>query len=713
MYLVDSSIWIDLFNNKATPFIIKAFDAKQLSLTSLIYFEVLQGVKIPKLHNRIKDILLQQNFYSLNDVHKSYEQAAQIYRKCRQNGITINSSIDCLIAQCAIENKLTLLHNDQDFIKIAQVVPTLAQKNSIMQLDQSYNQDDYLAFLVNKFNFSKYLQHITIANDDVKSFKRLGHITTADNKKLPVFEAYIKQQTKLARNRVGLRNLAVQQIKQGASDGALAVYIDDISGKWRFSFIAIEPKFDNNGNIITQETASKRFTYLLGEGSQTRTASEQFNKLSKQSSLADLTEAFAVEPLSKEFYDKLYKWYELAQNKAVFPNDTRQDNHIQNSLIRLLTRLLFIWFLKEKKLINVDLFSLNKLKSLIDWDKDSSFYKAILQNLFFATLSTEINNREFSSEKRGYKGWNKDFGNQYVFRYQKLFSEPDKIKDYFNNIPFLNGGLFECLDDKKNGLYIDGFSRTKKHQPTVANDLFFNEDKHNLGLINLFNQYQFTATESTPLDIEVALDPELLGKVFENLLASYNPETGTEARKASGSFYTPREIVSYMVDESLKAYLTQKVPPHDNDNEFYKERLNDLFETSDKTGELPTENGTTIIYDEEIPLLIAAISRIKILDPAVGSGAYPMGLLQRMTALLAILDPDNKKWQAQKLAELPDLASLEQDIKITEQLSNAEARQKAQQILNNKRDVIISNFNNQDHNYLRKLYLIEKLHLRG
>ncbi len=172
-------------------------------------------------------------------------------------------------------------------------------------LEQAYNQDNYLAFLASKFNFQKTLGDTNIPSNDVKDFSKLGFITTSDDKKLPVFEAYITPNTKLARNRVGLRNLVVKQIKQDAQDGALAVYIDNTNKKWRFSFIAIEPKFDENGNIITQETASKRFTYLLGEDTQTRTAIEQFAKLNKQSTLDDLKTAFSVEPLSKEFYDKL------------------------------------------------------------------------------------------------------------------------------------------------------------------------------------------------------------------------------------------------------------------------------------------------------------------------------------------------------------------------------------------------------------------------
>ena len=113
----------------------------------------------------------------------------------------------------------------------------------------------------------------------------------------------------------------------------------------------------------------------------------------------------------------------------------------------------------------------------------------------------------------------------------------------------------KSLRGERNAIRIDGFSDRTDNGLCVPNNLFFNEEE--TGLIDLLRQYQFTVEESTPLDVDVALDPELLGKVFENLLADYNPETQASARKASGSYYTPREIVTYMVDESLKAYLKQ------------------------------------------------------------------------------------------------------------------------------------------------------------
>ena len=167
-----------------------------------------------------------------------------------------------------------------------------------------------------------------------------------------------------------------------------------------------------------------------------------------------------------------------------------------------------------------------------------------------------------------------------LFRYENLFAVPqDDALALFADIPFLNGGLFECLDRTEDGtnkkLYLDGFSRNAKKRPHLPDRLFFDSgetanisaacgDKKRkaekvTGLISILNRYKFTIVENTPIDQEITLDPEMLGKVFENLLASYNEETKTTARKQTGSFYTPRPIVDYMVDESLKAHLVRKL----------------------------------------------------------------------------------------------------------------------------------------------------------
>ncbi|MDT8391635.1 MAG: transposase [Lentisphaeria bacterium] len=291
--------------------------------------------------------------------------------------------------------------------------------------------------------------------------------------------------------------------------------------------------------------------------------------------------------LNKKFYRELADWYFWALGHVDFPDDVEKDTATRKAtcVIRLLTRLIFCWFLKEKGLIPEHLFSERKLKGLLKSldAADSSFYLAILQNLFFGTLNQRMNAggqdfRRFAREG-GLEDNKEEYGVKNLYRYQSLYAIPqaDALK-LFEDIPFLNGGLFDCLDkedEKGKVLYVDGFTRNPKKRPTVPNFLFFSDyqtldlsdaygdnrrkNEKVRGLIHLLDSYKFTVTENTPIDEEIALDPELLGKVFENLLASYNPETGTTARKQTGSFYTPREIVNYMVDESLKAYIEQKV----------------------------------------------------------------------------------------------------------------------------------------------------------
>jgi adenine-specific DNA-methyltransferase len=367
--------------------------------------------------------------------------------------------------------------------------------------------------------------------------------------------------------------------------------------------------------------------------------------------------------LNKRFYSELFNWYLWAVQSVKFPNDVdnEKDNTVYNSesVIRLLTRLIFVWFIKEKGLIPDILFDEKQLKNVLIEFNPSSFdtskyYRAILQNLFFATLNTEMDNDVTKpEEKRRFINLlpqynNPDYTDQTKYRYKDYFTNPDEAIKLFSPIPFLNGGLFECLDSKEDGkeFRYDGFSSIASKQAFVPDKLFF-ADEYSLdlnseygtkgnkykveGIIRILDSYKFTITENTPLEEEIALDPELLGKVFENLLASYNPETQTTARKQTGSFYTPREIVNYMVDESLIAYFMQKL---DNTEET-EIRLHNLFAHTEDLHEFT---------DTETDLLIDAISQAKILDPACGSGAFPMGVLHRLVDLLNKLDPDNEKW---------------------------------------------------------------------
>ena len=345
-----------------------------------------------------------------------------------------------------------------------------------------------------------------------------------------------------------------------------------------------------------------------------------------------------TEELNKQFYRKLFVWYEWAIEAATFPTDENRVLKPEEHVIRLITRLLFIWFIKEKGLVTEALFNKAQVQGLLaedDFDNGDAYYRAVLQNLFFATLNTEIDERKFSKEN--YSG-NRNFSR---YRYKKQMRDPDKLLELFANTPFINGGLFDCLDTfdgpKDGGYRIDCFSDVDYKKLSIPNRLFFHESR---GLIPLLQHYKFTVEENTPIEQEVALDPELLGRVFENLLAAYNPETGATVRKQTGSYYTPRAIVDYMVDEALVATLSQKSDPTDGDAKLWDERLHYLLDYAQAF-----DDANEWFDDPETDAIVRAISELKVLDPAVGSGAFPMGMLHKLTLALRRLDPDNTRWE--------------------------------------------------------------------
>ena len=345
-----------------------------------------------------------------------------------------------------------------------------------------------------------------------------------------------------------------------------------------------------------------------------------------------------TEELNKKFYRKLFAWYEWAVETSRFPTDENQVIKAEEHVIRLITRLLFIWFIKEKGLVAEELFNRFEVLELLkedDLENGDAYYRVVLQNLFFATLNTEIGKREFS------RGGNTNHRNFSKFRYKDQMDDPDKLLDLFSKTPFINGGLFDCLDSfdatRDGGYRIDCFSDKQYHKLSIPNRVFFDAQQ---GLIPLLEHYKFTVEENTPIDQEVALDPELLGRVFENLLAAINPETGETARKMTGSYYTPRAIVDYMVEETLVAALSQKCQPTDGNETPWDERLRYLFDYAKMF-----DDASEWFDDNETDAIVKIISELKILDPAVGSGAFPMGTLHKLTLALRRLDPDNIRWE--------------------------------------------------------------------
>jgi len=413
-----------------------------------------------------------------------------------------------------------------------------------------------------------------------------------------------------------------------------------------------------------------------------------------------------VSILNKKFFQDISNWYFAAMNEVSFPDDLEKKKEVRNAtnLIRLITRVIFIWFIKEKQLVPASLFRKDFVASILkDFNKNKksqNYYNAILQNLFFGTLNQKMEERKFAKE--GDIRTNKEeYGVKNLFRYADLFTIPEKeVLALFKDVPFLNGGLFDCLDkpnDDGKIEYVDGFSRNAKKQASVPDYIFFGEEKEvdlnevygtknkrysSRGLINLLESYKFTVAENTPIEEEIALDPELLGKVFENLLASYNPETQATARKQTGSFYTPREIVNYMVDESLLEYIKQNVK---NESKDFETRLRDIFSYSENPNPFS---------EAETKDLIEAINKAKILDPACGSGAFPMGILHKMVHILQKLDPDNIYWK-----DLQHKKAIE-ETEAAFKIGDKEERAKRLAEIN---DV----FENNASDYGRKLYLIE------
>lgn len=521
---------------------------------------------------------------------------------------------------------------------------TTEQLQSLFQ--QPFKMADYIAFVQAVFQPTQWRvtpEQLPLAQEEGAGYY-LGKKKTNDNYELDFY--YFRLNASVAQRRVGLRNLMRTYLR--LTDAALVVFDDGTH--WRLSFIC---------DLRDEATAPKRFTFVFGDPHcGYHTPVSRFMALQKDAvTFETLRNAFSVEALTKEFYQKLFNWYLWAVSPeagVTFPNNTKieEDDRekIDIKIIRLITRLMFVWFIKQKDLVPDNLFNPEYLSTILrDFNPQATdngnYYNAILQNLFFATLNRAIRDEEGAG--RGFATSDRaDI--KTLYRYAEMFSiSESEVIDLFSKIPFLNGGLFECLDKNKmqDGVeiayYNDGFSRNAdrfnrdghyKYRAFIPNNLFFaDEHKETItsggdsqvlqveGLLHIFAQYNFTVEENTPSEQQVALDPELLGKVFENLLGAYNPETQETARKETGSFYTPREIVNYMVDESLLAYL--------GNSDIVRLLFSEDFEKDS-------------MYEAEYQDIADKLKNIRILDPACGSGAFPMGLLNRMVDILEKINPN-------------------------------------------------------------------------
>ena len=434
----------------------------------------------------------------------------------------------------------------------------------------------------------------------------------------------------------------------------------------------------------------------------------------------------SIEKLNKKFYIELSSWFEQAARDDTVKFPTKYFYKIvkgkkiltknrevtkKEQLIRLVVRFIFVWFIKEKGFIPSALFERDKIFAKQNRDNDETsflagsydpeldnYYRAVLQNLFFATLNTELTGKE-EYQKRGFsKSASTDNFNSWC--YKDEIKDPDMFTNLMKKIPFMNGGLFDCLDSvevinkKKKEYRLDCFTNDPKQRRklNVPNRLFFGTG----GIIDIFNRYKFTLEENTPLDIDVALDPELLGLTFENLLAYYNEETKEVARKATGSYYTPKHIVNFMVVQSMKEYFRGKFL--NMPNEEVDALLSYLF---DPEGDIENEPS-----EEKKRAVVIAINELKILDPAVGSGAFPMEILNICVYLLDKLDPKNTLWRQHQIANIPEYKQLQEDKHTAGSILDKHAREEAKRIIQAKQKQIEDDFRKNSSRYSRKLYLI-------
>ena len=488
--------------------------------------------------------------------------------------------------------------------------------------NQRYNQTKWKQFLGQTFANAQLLSTPkTLTGIDINvasNAQNLGYILLDENgieRQIAVYEVTLAPGIILERNRVGLRNL-LRKYWQNI-DAAFIAYHRPESANWRFSYVSELTGYDAEGESIKIKTEPKRYTYLLGESESIRTAVERFERIIKKGSKAtldDVKEAFSVEKLSKTFFDEYKKHYDIFCKymvsqpgiyQTIFNGDEKA---IRDFNKKLLGRIVFIYFIQKKGWLGVPKneswgkgdfnFLTNHFQN---FQHPELFYQDFLSVLFFDTLNTK---------------------------------RPDDLIELVAGkpcrIPFLNGGLFE--------------EENKNHRNLIFDTNLFKN------LFNFFDQYNFTIYEDDPNDHTVAVDPEMLGHIFENLL---------EDNKDKGAYYTPKEIVHYMCQESLIEYLTTWFESHGYNIISYTSIGNpeqpELFPVNQgRQGQLELE----IIVESEskqidrilIEKLLKknlddqdqklikkystefnqALDRVKICDPAIGSGAFPMGLLHEI-----------------------------------------------------------------------------------
>jgi len=481
--------------------------------------------------------------------------------------------------------------------------------------NESYNRENYLNFLEDFLLPNDFqIEEENVTNDLSFSPNKITEVTylgKSDSLDITVYE--IKHQSELD-PRVTLSREAFKIMANFSKRKALVFFVSENSSNYRFSLVTIDLKLE--GNRVTKLFSNpRRLSFYLGRDAKVHTPEQFLYQKGRVKDFNDLQERFSIEVVNKEFYQNIqFLFYKLVGGKVKQGShnqdfkpllklpSTQDHKTMQEFSVRLVGRLVFCWFLKKKKsnagihLIPTEILSSDAI--------NSNYYHKIIEPLFFEILNTPIEGRKENFRNENY----------------------DKI-------PFLNGGLFDpnihqdyyAVDDNNITLHLN----TLKIPDEWLKEFFI-----------LLETYNFTIDENTSIDIELSVDPEMLGRIFENLLAEINPQTGNSARKSTGSYYTPRPIVEYMVDESIIQYLISKT-------KIEVQQIKELLDYNIADTDLDISEKLRVIN---------AIDEMKVLDPACGSGAFPMGILQKLVLVLQKVDPDSIVWVIRQLDKIPNEA---------------------------------------------------------
>jgi hypothetical protein len=485
--------------------------------------------------------------------------------------------------------------------------------NVLNRLDESKAQQWNTAYIKDAFKAH------------VHRYERLGTYTSPDKETLDVLVVYLTTESKLERARTSIRNFVADHLKnRDEKDAALVAFVSPSENTWRFSYVKMEYATVANESgkvgIETKLTPARRFSYIVGEGESCHTAQTRFLNLLGDTEtdplLSSIEEAFSVEAVTKEFFTKyadLFSQINSALQDIAAKNTTIHNEFASKGVNtvdfakKLMGQIVFLYFLQKKGWLGVAKGNdwgagpHDFLRRLADggFGKYNNFFNDILEPLFYDTLATD----------RGHEAW---------------------CDRFTCRIPFLNGGLFEPLGDYN----------WKQIDVPLPNRLFANADYVDegitgTGVLDVFDRYNFTVNEAEPLEKEVAIDPEMLGKVFENLIEE-------NRRKGLGAYYTPREIVHYMCQESLVNYLdtalnkeNQLVPRADVETFIHLGEQISHYEAVEAKYVIKMPKSV----QQNARLLDEKLANITVCDPAVGSGAFPVGMMTEIVRGRCSLTP--------------------------------------------------------------------------